>query len=503
MIQPSFREFEKLAKQGNLIPVYDVFSADLLTPVSAYLRVAQGARYSFLLESVEGGEKIARYTFAGANPVEIFRYAGGACVLESRDRLIWEERDPISFLRQHMEQYRPVRLPGLPPLVAGAIGYFSYDMVRLIERLPKRLRDEIGLYDAMLMFYHGILAFDHVQHRLWIVRNVYTQGCESLRERYNVAVKEIQRTRKLLDEPTESEHARKPPKGKKAAPTVTSNFKRKEYMDVVNKAKKYIRAGDIFQVVISQRFSAKTKAAPFSIYRELRALNPSPYLFYLQLNDVHVVGSSPEMLVKVQGRDVFYRPIAGTRWRGKDEAEDQRLEQEMLASEKERAEHIMLVDLGRNDLGRVCDYGSVKVEKLMAVERYSHVMHLVSNLRGKLREDVDCFDALMSCFPAGTVSGAPKVRAMEIIEELEKTRRGIYAGGILYLDFAGNLDSCIALRTMIIKNGMAYVQAGGGIVADSTSMGEFVESENKSKALLRALEAAHSNGGHQKGKRKS
>jgi len=244
-------------------------------------------------------------------------------------------------------------------------------------------------------------------------------------------------------------------------------------------------------VVLSQRFSARTKADPFSIYRELRALNPSPYLFYLQLNDVFVVGSSPEMLVKVQGRDVFYRPIAGTRWRGKDEAEDQRLEREMLASEKERAEHIMLVDLGRNDLGRVCDYGTVRPEKLMSVERYSHVMHLVSSLRGRLREDVDCFDALMACFPAGTVSGAPKVRAMEIIEELEKTRRGIYAGGILYLDFAGNLDSCIALRTMVIKNGMAHIQAGGGIVADSTPWGEFDESVNKSKALLRALEAAH------------
>ena len=492
MIQPSFQEFKRLARQGNLIPVYDVFSADLLTPVSAYLRIAQGARYSFLLESVEGGEKIARYTFAGAHPEEVFRYAGGACVLESANRIVWEERDPISFLRAHMQRFRPVRVPGLPPLVAGAIGYFSYDMVRLIERLPKRLRDEIGLYDAMLMFYRGLIAFDHVQHQLWIVRNVYTEGGGSLRTKYNLAVKEIRRTRELLDQPVESE-ARAVPSSKNGARPlkVESNFKRGEYLEAVRKSKQYIRAGDIFQVVISQRFSAKTKAAPFDIYRELRALNPSPYLFYLQLNDVYVVGSSPEMLVKVQGRDAFYRPIAGTRWRGKDEAEDARLEQEMLGSEKERAEHIMLVDLGRNDLGRVCEYGSVKVEKLMTVERYSHVMHLVSSLRGRLREDVDCFDALMSCFPAGTVSGAPKVRSMEIIEELEKTRRGIYAGGILYLDFAGNLDSCIALRTMVIKNGVAHVQAGGGIVADSTPQGEYDESVNKSKALRRALEAAN------------
>ncbi|MGB9511011.1 MAG: chorismate-binding protein, partial [Candidatus Acidiferrum sp.] len=361
---------------------------------------------------------------------------------------------------------------------------------RLIERLPKRLRDDIGLYDAMLMFYRGLIAFDHVQHRLWIVRNVYTEGAGSLRGKYNAAVKGIRQTRELLQTPVDGEKPRTAANSPGQTVKLKSNFARKEYQQAVRKVKRYIRAGDIFQAVISQRFSGKTKAAPFDVYRELRALNPSPYLFYLQMNDVHIVGSSPEMLVKVQGKDVLYRPIAGTRWRGRDEAEDLRLEQEMLASEKERAEHIMLVDLGRNDLGRVCEYGSVKVEKLMTVERYSHVMHLVSSLRGTLREDLDCFDALMSCFPAGTVSGAPKVRAMEIIEELEKTRRGIYAGGILYLDFAGNLDSCIALRTMVIKNGVAHVQAGGGIVADSTPQGEFEESVNKSKALLGALESA-------------
>ncbi len=493
MIQPDFREFQRLAKQGNLVPVYDVFSADLLTPVSAYLRIAQGARYSFLLESVEGGEKIARYTFAGAHPEEIFRFANGACVLESRNRLVWEERDPVAFLRQRMEKFRPVRLPGLPPLVAGAIGYFSYDMVRLIERLPKRLRDDIGLYDAVLMFYHGILAFDHVQHRLWIVRNVFTEGPGTLRAKYNAAVREIKRTRALLQQPAAAEQPRVTSRRKSRPLKVTSNFRKAEYLDAVRKAKSYIRAGDIFQVVISQRFSAKVQAEPFEIYRELRALNPSPYLFYLHMNDVDVVGSSPEMLVKVQGRDVFYRPIAGTLPRGRDEAEDQCFAKQMLASEKERAEHVMLVDLGRNDLGRVCEYGTVKVEQLMSVEKFSHVMHLVSSLRGRLREDVDCFDALMSCFPAGTVSGAPKVRAMEIVEELERTRRGIYAGGVLYLDFAGNLDSCIALRTMVIKNGVAHVQAGGGLVADSTPEGEYQETVNKSRALLAALEAAHNN----------
>ena len=491
MIRPDYREFQRLAKQGNLIPVYDVLPADLLTPVSAYLRIAQGARYSFLLESVEGGEKIARYTFAGAHPEEVFRYAGGACVMEGRDRVVWEETDPVSFLRNRMERFHPVRVPELPPLVAGAIGYFSYDMVRLIERLPKRSRDEIGLYDAMLMFYHGLIAFDHVRHRLWIVRNVFTEGPGALQAKYKAAVREIRETRKLLEQPVDAENPKPVRKAAKRAPVaVTSNFRRSEYLAAVRKCKNYIRAGDIFQVVLSQRFSAKTKAAPFDVYRELRALNPSPYLFFLQMNDIHVVGSSPEMLVKVQGRDVFYRPIAGTLPRGKDEAEDLCLEKQMLASEKERAEHIMLVDLGRNDLGRVCDYGTVKVEQLMTVERFSHVMHLVSSLRGRLREDVDCFDALMACFPAGTVSGAPKVRAMEIIEEFEGVRRGIYAGGVLYLDFAGNLDSCIALRTMVMKNGIAYVQAGGGIVADSTPEGEYQESINKSRALLAALEAA-------------
>jgi anthranilate synthase component I len=496
VIEPHFRDFQRFAKKGNLIPVHDVFSADLLTPVSAYLRLAQGARYSFLLESVEGGEKIARYTFAGANPEEIFRYVAGACVMEGRDRVVWEERDPISFLRERMERIHPVRLPGLPPLVAGAIGYFSYDMVRLIERLASRLRDEVGLYEAMLMFYHGIIAFDHVQHRVWVVRNVWTEGDGSLKSKYDAAVREIKRTRKLLEEPVAAERPEKSAgkKTKKQPLRIASNFKRGDYLRIVRRAKQYIRAGDIFQAVLSQRFSAKTKAEPFEVYRALRAVNPSPYLFYLQMNDVYVVGSSPEMLVKVQGREVFYRPIAGTLPRGKDEAEDQRLERQLLASEKERAEHIMLVDLGRNDLGRVCDYGTVKVEQLMTVERFSHVMHIVSSLRGQLREDVDCFDALMACFPAGTVSGAPKVRAMEIIEELERTRRGIYAGGVLYLDFAGNLDSCIALRTMVIKNGVAYVQAGGGIVADSTPEGEYQESVNKSRALLTALQSVHRQG---------
>lgn len=493
MIQPDYKSFCKLARSGNLVPVYETVAADLLTPVSAYLKLAARARYAFLLESVEGGEKIARYTFVGANPSEVFRYAKDACVLESDGRLLWEERNPIEFLRNRMARYQAVRLPGLPPFVGGAIGYFSYDMVRLTEHLPARLKDEIGQYDAMMMFYLSVVAFDHVRHRIWIVRNVHTNGPGSLRSKYDAARQEIATIRRALEKPLQPcVLPSKDTKARNAGPLrVRSNVRRGEYLAAVRKAKQYIRAGDIFQVVLSQRFSARTNAEPFEVYRALRALNPSPYMFFLRLGEISVVGSSPEMLVKVQGRDVFYRPIAGTRPRGRDEKDDQRLEAELASDPKERAEHIMLVDLGRNDLGRVCEYGSVIVEKLLTVERYSHVMHLVSSLRGRLRENVDCFDALMACFPAGTVSGAPKVRAMEIIEEMERTRRGLYAGGILYLDFSGNLDSCIALRTMVAKNGVAYVQAGGGIVADSSPEREYQESVNKARAVIVALEQAH------------
>jgi anthranilate synthase component 1 len=488
MIQPDFKSFCKLARQGNLVPVYDTFTADTLTPVSAYLRLAQNARYACLLESVEGGEKIARYTFVGANPGEVFRYVNGACVLESDSRTSWVQVNPLDYLRNRVERYRPVRVPGLPPLVAGAIGYFAYDMVRLIERIPDTTRDDVGMDDAVMMFFLGLVVFDHVRHRVWIVRNVFTDGEGSLRTKYNQAVREIRATRKRLDAPVAAEQ----PKHRKSRPLqVTSNFSRGKFLAAVNKSKEYIRAGDIFQVAISQRFAAKTDADPFEIYRSLRVVNPSPYMYFLKLNDLAVVGSSPEMLVKVQGREAFYRPIAGTRARGANEKEDAALEAELAADPKEQAEHIMLVDLGRNDLGRVSEYGTVQVEKLMFVERYSHVMHLVSSLRGHLREDVDCFDALAACFPGGTLSGAPKVRAMEIIDELEPTRRGIYAGAILYLDFSGNLDSCIAIRTMVVKKGVAYVQAGAGLVADSVPEKEFTETVNKARALLTALEIAH------------
>jgi len=487
MIQPDFKTFSRLAKQGNLVPVYDTFTADLLTPVGAHLRLARDAKYSFLLESVEGGETIARYTFTGANPEEVFRARGHVCAIETEGTRTEFDENPIEQLRRLTARYRPVRVPGLPPLIAGAIGYFAYDMVRLVEQIPASGRDELGLDDCVMMFYLGLVAFDHVQHRVWVIRNVFTDGECSLRAKYNRAVREIHRTRRTLEQPLPRK--RRARRGR--ALHVTSNFTKPQYLAAVRKAKAYIRAGDIFQVVPSQRFSARTGADPFEIYRALRVVNPSPYLYFLKLDDVSVVGSSPEMLLKVQGRESFYRPIAGTLPRGRDQSEDRKLEAKLLADPKERAEHIMLVDLGRNDLGRVCEYGSVKVERLMFVERYSHVMHLVSSLRGRLREGVDVFDALMACFPAGTLSGAPKVRAMEIINELEPTRRGIYAGAILYLDFTGNLDSCIALRTLVAKSGRVHIQAGGGIVTDSVPEREYQETVNKARALVTALEIAH------------
>ncbi|HEV2489741.1 MAG TPA: anthranilate synthase component I [Candidatus Acidoferrales bacterium] len=487
MIQPDFNSFRRLARRGNLVPVYEAVNADLLTPVAAYLKLARGANYSCLLESVEGGENIARYTFLGVDPSEVFRSRGRTCVIEHGNRAERFEANPISMLRKLAGRYRPVRLPGLPPLVGGAIGYFAYDMVRQIERIPATGEDELKLDDAVMMFFLGLVAFDHVQHRVWIVRNVFTEDPGSLRAKYDAAVREIQRMRKQLEQPLPRLRQMK----SHAPLRLTSNFTKARYMAAVRRAKEYIRAGDAYQIVPSQRFSARTCADPFEIYRGLRVVNPSPYLYFLRLGDLAVVGSSPEMLVKIQGRDAFYRPIAGTLPRGHDEKEDKANEKKLLADPKERAEHIMLVDLGRNDLGRVCEFGSVKVERLMFVERFSHVMHLVSSLRGRLRKGVDCFDTLMACFPAGTLTGAPKVRAMEIIDELEPTRRGIYAGAILYLDFSGNLDSCIALRTLVAKDGKAHIQAGGGVVADSVPAKEYQETVNKARALVVALEMAH------------
>ncbi len=489
MLTPDYAGFRKLARQGNLVPVCEVLPADLLTPVGAFLRLAprSSAPNAFLLESVEGGERLARYSFLGRDPFEVIRFGPRGATLESRGRVVRHDPGLFDLLRRRLARFHPVRFPGLPPFSGGAIGYLAYDAVRLAEKIPATHPDDVGADDAVFMLFDGLVAFDHVRQAVWLIRNVFTEGPGSLREKYDAAVRSLRATRARFEHPLPRQH-----RSSSAAPLrIQSDFPRARFLGAVRRAKQYIRAGDAFQIVLSQRFAARTPADPLAIYRALRVLNPSPYLYFLRVGPLSVVGSSPEMLLKVQGRDAFYRPIAGTRPRGATEQEDLRLEQELRADPKERAEHIMLVDLGRNDLGRVSEYGSVCVDQLMFVERYSHVMHLVSTLRSRLRPGVDCFDALMSCFPAGTLSGAPKVRAMEIIEELEPTRRGIYGGAVLYLDYSGNMDSCIAIRTLVAKGGKAYVQAGAGIVADSVPAREHQECVNKARALISALERAH------------
>jgi anthranilate synthase component 1 len=487
MIKPTFEEFTELSRQGNIIPVSKAVTADLLTPVLAYLKVEAGMPHAFLLESVEGGEKIARYSFIGCNPYLIIKAKGEVVEIirggESKKR----KGRLIDVMRKVTERHKPVKVAGLPPFTGGAVGYFGYDTVRWVENIPQKSEDDLQLDDAVMMFFSNVLAFDHVRQQILIISNtLLDDGAANLEAKYQKAVAEIGSLEAMLSRP-----ARTPEFGVSTADTkIRSNFSKADYLKAVEKGKEYIKAGDIFQVVLSQRFTASITSESFNLYRALRMVNPSPYMFYLKLGDHEVIGSSPEMLVKIVDGTAFYRPIAGTRPRGASDDEDALLAEELKADEKERAEHIMLVDLGRNDLGRVCQYGTVEVVDLMLVEKYSHVMHLVSSLRGQLRQEVDRFDALMACFPAGTVTGAPKVRAMEIIDQLEPNRRGVYAGAILYLDFSGNLDCCIAIRTLVVKDGKAHIQAGGGIVADSVPEREFQETINKSRALVKAVELA-------------
>ena len=488
MIRPTFEEFEELCRQGNVIPVSKAVSADLLTPVLAYLRVESNNPQAFLLESIEGGEKIARYSFIGCNPYLTIRAKGEMVEIEKNGETIKRKGRMLDVLRKITERYRAVTVPGLPPFTGGAVGYFAYDAVRWVEDIPQTGEDDLHLQDSVMMFFSSLLAFDHVRQQILIISNVMLDNSGSAPEvKYQEAIGEIEATEQLLNGPVSIPQFGDPDAG---SLTVKSNFSRTDYLQAVEQAKEHIKAGDIFQVVLSQRFTVPVTTAPFNIYRALRMVNPSPYMFYLKLGDHCVIGSSPEMLVKISHGCAYYRPIAGTRPRGSSEDEDALLAEELKADEKEKAEHIMLVDLGRNDLGKFCEYGSVEVLDLMFIEKYSHVMHLVSSLRGRLRSDVDRFEGLMACFPAGTVTGAPKVRAMQIIDESEPHRRGVYAGAVLYLDFSGNLDSCIAIRTLVVKDGKAYIQAGGGIVADSLPEREFQETVNKSRALMKAVEMA-------------
>ena len=483
----TYDEFLELTAEGTVVPVVKRVMADLLTPVAAYLKLERLSAYSFLLESIEGGEKVARYSFLGFDPEIIVRSRAGKVTIEKSGTSEEIDQPMLNVLRRLSGQHIPVRVPGLPPFVCGAVGYLSYAAAGWFERIPDSHADDIGIDDAVMMFFSRLLAFDHVQHQIHVIASVFTEGkTTDLEAEYKKAIDDIEAMGALLEDPIEP-LAKRSSSGRKK---IRSNLTKEKFENSVATAKEHITAGDIFQVVLSQRFDVGVDAHPFQVYRALRVVNPSPYMFFLKIDDRSIIGASPEMLVRASGRRIEYRPIAGTRPRGATETEDLLLGEEMRADEKEVAEHVMLVDLGRNDLGRVADYGSVEVTDLMIVERYSHVMHLVSGIKARLREGMDRFDALAACFPAGTVSGAPKIRAMEIIDELEPTRRGVYAGAVMYLDYSGNLDSCIAIRTIVMKDGRAYFQAGAGIVADSVPEKEYIETVNKARAMLQAIEMA-------------
>ena len=484
----SFEEFTELARRGTFVPVCKEIVADLLTPVSAFLKIAEHSDYAFLLESVEGGEHVGRYSFLGKDPFLILRARDGKTSIERAGVVAASERPFIDTLRTLMADFRSPFVPGLPRFTGGAVGYLGYGAASWFEPVLGDLgTSPDGADQAGFMLFDTVLAFDHVQHRILLIANARITGDDDLESLYQFACAKIQ----FLERELERNLSATPPAPGHAV-EVRSNRTRDEFEASVRAGKEHIAAGDIYQVVLSQRFDADVDADPFTVYRALRHVNPSPYMYFIRTGGVAVVGSSPEMLVRVEGTRVETHPIAGTRRRGRNDDEDVRLAEELKRNEKERAEHVMLVDLGRNDVGRVCEYGTVRVPQFMGLERFSHVMHLTSVVEGKLAADRDRLDALVSCFPAGTVSGAPKVRAMQIIRDLEPGGRGLYAGAVGYLDFAGNLDFCIAIRTIIMTAGKAYVQAGAGIVMDSNPTAEYEETRDKARALLRALELAES-----------
>jgi anthranilate synthase component 1 len=490
----TFEEFEREAKRGNVVPVVRSVLADLQTPVGAFLRIAGDASHAFLLESIEGGERVARYSFLGANPWMIARGRGAETIVEKNGQREVRKQNAVEFLREYFQDKKLARRPGLAPLSGGAVGYLGYDSARWFEpALDRNGAQPTSAFDAVWMFFRTVLAFDRVRQLMEITSIVFTDEAkgdrDQLRDLYARAVLETKQIEKSLSEGAPAAPLAKERSGE-ATVHFQSNWPRKDFEGAVGTIKEHIAAGDCYQVVIAQQFTKPTTAPPLSIYRALRATNPSPYMYFLRLGDEAIIGASPEMLVRSHGQRLDYRPIAGTRKRGATEAEDWMLGEEMRNDEKEVAEHTMLVDLGRNDLGRVSDYGSVAVEELMTIERYSHVQHLVTSLRGRLRDELDRFHALAACFPAGTVTGAPKIRAMEIIRELEPAARGVYAGAVLYVDYADNLDSCIAIRTIELREGVATIQAGAGIVADSVPEREYEECVSKARALFRAIELA-------------
>lgn len=485
MYLPSFGDFKEMAREGNLVPVYKEILADLETPVGAFYKIQRDSDYAYLLESVEGGEKIGQFSFLGSSPSIVLKGWGERVEITMDGEAKEERGDPLLYLKRLLEGFRPIKIGGLPRFWGGAVGYIGYDYIRHLERIPCKNTDPLGLPDLLFIITPTLLIFDHLRHTIKIVSNILIEGPPS--RAYEEAIKRIDEVVEVLRGPLVLDQG---PKKKMVSSEVSSNFTRDEFTSVVKEAKRYIRAGDIFQVVPSQRFSMKVNPTSFDIYRALRRINPSPYMYLLKYKEVDIIGSSPELLTRVEEGVVETRPIAGTRPRGKGEEEDRTLEMELLADEKECAEHVMLVDLGRNDLGRVCEYGSIHTPEFKRIERYSHVMHIVSSVKGSLSKEKDPFDALKACFPAGTVTGAPKIRAMEIIDELENVKRGVYAGCVGYFGFSGNLDSCITIRTIVIKDGVAHIQAGAGIVADSDPNREYDECCNKAKALINAIRMA-------------
>ena len=490
MYYPSKAEFIKFARKGNLIPVYKEITADFETPLSVFSRIDRGD-FSFLLESVEGGERIARYSFMGSGPSLVFSSKGKKITLrrDKGSKVFKTKTDPIDELKAILKDFRFVMVKGLPRFCGGLVGFFGYDMVRFIERIPDRNRDDLKLPDSVFMLTDTLVIFDHVEHTIKVVSNAHIKGNPS--HAYDEAIEKIDSIALDIKGPVRPRpDYTNPEKAQALGLRLESNFTRAGFAKAVLKAKGYIKDGDIIQVVLSQRLQAPIVSHPFQIYRALRSINPSPYMYYLKLGGFSLVGSSPEIMVRCEEEKVELRPIAGTRPRGASPAEDAALGAELLKDPKERAEHIMLVDLGRNDIGRVCGYKTVKVSELMVIEKYSHVMHIVSDVSGVLKNGKDSFDVFRATFPAGTVTGAPKVRAMEIIDELENIRWGPYAGSVGYFSFSGTLDSCITIRTILIKDGTAYIQAGAGIVADSKPEKEYEETMNKAKALLKAIEMA-------------
>jgi anthranilate synthase component 1 len=489
MYQPSFAEFEKLAKKGNLIPVYREILADVETPVSVLMKL-QNKDHVYLLESVEGGEKWGRYSFLGTDAGVVFKVQGDKVVIDEKGRISTREHqgNPLNFLRELLNRYKPVSLSGLPRFYGGAVGYLGYEMVRYFEKLPPSPPDDLNLDEAVFVISDSLMIFDNVRHTIKVVACAYTEEADSLEDSYAASCQKIE----AMIETIAAAASHKTIEATGNEVNFKSNILPEQYKAAIEKAKEYIVAGDIIQVVLSQRFETDCRSNPIDLYRALRFINPSPYLFFLKMDDLTLIGSSPEVMVRKEEDTVELRPIAGTRKRGTTEQEDRSLSDELLSDDKERAEHVMLVDLGRNDLGRVAQTGTVQVNQYMVVEKYSHVMHLVSNVRAQLAKGKDAFDVLAATFPAGTLTGAPKVRAMEIINELEKVKRGPYGGAVGYFSFSGNMDLCITIRTMILKNGKVYVQAGAGIVYDSVPESEHQESLNKSRGMLQALRLAAS-----------